>query len=194
MATDERNKALAEMIGPAGYEAAERCPLGHDNLRVITSECDTGDPCWAEDDTWDVGILCLTCIVEDTRNVHWTVDRIWEYSHAESLRKEHQSDPAWHPEWRIPQQPKDFSRPGVLEPLAVDIIKRWVDRWGLNKDKVGYSIEQRSLAPYKEITVCLAAMSPMGDYIIGFGRGASYEEALGEAMLSDHRTLNDPHR
>ena len=162
----EFNEALAEMIGPAGYENSRYCQQGHRTENNILMH--NGEPS-------DVCARCLPA----------------EYIYEALTAIE---DPAWHPEWRIPQQPKDFSRPGVLEPLAVDIIKRWVDRWGLNKDKVGYSIEQRSLAPYKEIAVCMAAMSPMGDYIIGFGRGASYEEALGEAMLSDHRTLNDPHR
>ena len=189
MTNDERNKALAEMIGPAGYEAAERCPLGHDNLRVITSECDTGDPCWAEDDTWDVGILCLTCIVEDTRNVHWTVDRIWEYSHAESLRKEHQSDPAWHPEWRIPQQPKDFSRVGVLEPLARKLLEQWANVG----DYKGYKIEQESYAPYEEILITLYLIHyRMGSRIIGYGSGYSYEYALADALLSTHKIRTAP--
>jgi hypothetical protein len=82
-----------------------------------------------------------------------------------------------HPEWRIQSVPKDFSRPGVLEPLAVPLLEKWAepDHTGYGWE-VSYVHETWYSIEYYEARVA-------GGPTQGYGKGTTSEIALGEALL-----------
>ena len=182
MTNIERNMALSALIGSEGYEAAEECPQGHNEDIAVDPDYSIGDPVWTEDLAWGAGVLCLTCIVEDARKVHWSDETPEEYLRAQSVRGIRQADPSWHPEWRIQPTPKDFMVPGVLEPLARELVKRWGEEemvpWGWMMD---YENKPDGLDYNVDIWIedC--------DCIVGEGEGRTYEIALGEALLAAAR-------
>ena len=158
MTNDERNKALAEMIGPAGYENSRYCQQGHRTETNILMH--NGEP----------SDVCARCLPAE-----------YIYEALTAIK-----DPAWHPEWRITQQPKDFSRVGVLEPLA----RKLLEKCAIAGDYAGYGMDQESYAPYEETRAILYVIHyRIGRRNIGYGTGYSYEYALGEALLSAHRTI-----
>jgi len=179
MTDTERNTALAALIGPEGYEAAKTCPQGHNEDIAVDPDYSIGDPVWTEDLAWGAGVLCLTCIVEDARKVHWSDETPEEYLRAQSVRGIRQADPSWHPEWRIQPTPKDFMVPGVLEPLARELVARW------HAENHQYGLWVAHYDPYCEgnppYTVLVL---PIGK---GIGLGDTYEIALGEALLNAAR-------
>ena len=168
MTNDERNTALAALIGAEGYEAAEECPNDH----MFMDENLVRE--WPE-----VGQLCEVCVA-DHRPVGDTAteDVVCDWYIEASM---HGSDPTWHPEWRVQPAPKDFTIPGELEPLARELLTRWHDQnskysWWY----VLYSPFCEDLTPYTVVLFPLSA---------GSGSGETFEIALGEAMLDAARRL-----
>ena len=77
----------------------------------------------------------------------------------------HREDMRWHPEWRVRERPKDFTIPGILEPLVRRLLAcTTVEGWTMSYGR-GY----------------FAFQVVLGGAI---GYGHSYEEALGEALLA----------
>lgn len=152
----QRNAALAKLFGSKGYEPAETCPQGH---HFYDEELRNYLP--------NVGDLCEQCVEDSGPQIGPTVS----LSFLSFLRRQweeeasmHREDMAWHPEWRVRVRPKDFTVPGILEPLvrrllACTTVQGWTMSYG------------REYFAYQVV---------LGGAI---GYGHSYEEALGEALL-----------
>lgn len=169
MTNIERNTALAEIFGPEGYEAVTACPQGHENVYGT----DVGDFCPDCAKAWFVSALEM---------VGTTWVEMWGEMKAQ------QENLAWHPEWRFLQIPKDFTVPGVLEPLVAHLGYSWIHT-AIPKSKdtsVKHLVEVylgvSSSAPF--FTLRFGKLVPDGD-----GIGGSYETALGEALLSARASL-----
>ena len=161
MTNTERNTALAALFGEEGYEVATECPQGHE-----VEECEIGEICPHCD--WDTEVVPIP-------------DSYWE---ASRLCKAAEWMPHWHPEWRIQPAPKDFTVPGVLEPLAEALLSRWspdlpfsMYRWSHQFFPVGP--ERGHL-----VTISIDNMDQSDLECVGEGTGTTYEIALGEALLS----------
>ena len=161
MTNDERNTALATLIGAEGYESAEKCLQGHEGWNIA----------WFVDD--EPSDLCFDCVYDNGMS-HV---RIWEMN-------ERAADPTWHPEWRFPQVVKPFDKPGVLEPLARELLARWTDSDGL---WWGWTIRYTPYASGDLYKSTVRSLDYPLDNIAGFGAGPTYEIALGEALLDAAR-------
>lgn len=106
MTNDQVNRIIAEWVGDEGFWPAETCPEGHPT--------DFGD---------EIGSLCA---------LHYPDPGV-----DKALREEwltHQTDPSWHPEWRIQRgEPKDYC--GSLDltaPLSTTICRERHLYWSLH--------------------------------------------------------------
>ena len=153
----QRNAALAKLFGSKGYEPAETCPQGH---HFYDEEYRNFLP--------HVGDLCEQCVEDNGPTAAPTGSLVLR----SLLRKKwgieasmHRDDMAWHPEWRVRVRPKDFTIPGILEPLVRRLLAcTTVEGWTMSYDR-GYFAYQVVLGG-------------------AIGYGHSYEEALGEALLA----------
>ena len=117
-ALSERIATLAEQAGLPSelvWEAAETCPQGHSNRDIECGDIEltTGDlcrECWRE--KWRDPRLdaCQTDAEIDA-----VVDEEW-------AAYDQFDDPAFHPEWRIGREAKDFTDPTNLLP----VVKAWI--------------------------------------------------------------------
>ena len=149
MINTERNTALAVLFGPEGYGATGKCPQGH-GYGTMTHKGIRTNICW-------------DCLVHSEVN-------------AKELEA-HYDDSTWHPEWRIQSAPKDFTAPGVLEPLARELVARWGEEDGLI-----YGWDAEYAPEYEDISYRVELSG-----LFRGGMGATYEIALGEALLDAAR-------
>lgn len=170
MTDTERNIALAALIGTDGYKAAKTCPQGHKNYHMVYIHGGSSTN-WEENKPWRTGDLCPTCIIDGTKGLQ-LLDLEDAYAIAENKAEEHGTHPEYHPEWRIQAVPKDFTQPGVLEPLARKLVAQWEAQ---RQPVLGWQCE------YESRNDDCAYLVTMGE---GFGYGPTYEIALGEALLS----------
>lgn len=164
MTDAERNAALAALFGGEGYEAAKECPQGHE----------------LEDEKYEIGEICQAC--DDSQGGISVPDSYWA---ASRLRKAHEWMPGWHQGWRIQPVPKNFTVPGVLEPLAEKLLARW----SLNSQHSMYLCTHQFLPPLKWHFVTISTDN-IAFTEFGFatnGKGPTYEIALGEALLAAAR-------
>lgn len=116
---DNVNERLAQHLRAVGlneyaYETAKECPQGHTSTDVTTG--DFSEPVWGSDDEWGAGTLCLTCLTNDRALVPLSADADVDYFRARKVRDEHNTDPTWHPDYRVQEAAKDFGKPEVLFP------------------------------------------------------------------------------
>ena len=167
MTDTERNTALAALFGADGYEAATECPQGHE-----VEECEIGELCPHCD--WDTAVVPIP-------------DSYWE---ASRLCKAAEWMPDWHQEWRIQPAPRDFTVPGLLEPLAEQLLEKW------NTDPeepyymwVHYCLPLNEDVTHRVIVYHFFSHPPThlvfsdGNRVAS-GEGLSYAIALGEALLN----------
>ena len=165
MTNDERNTALAALIGAEGYEAARECPQGHE---MFDENMDPREN--------HIGDLCYYCSGINSENELWYPERAEEF--------------AAHPEWRIQSVPKDFTVPGVLEPLAEQLLEKW------NREPAErYYMWTHTFLPNDErvthaVNISYFPFHPkprraefQDTHPAGYGEGMTYEVALGEALL-----------
>ena len=95
------------------WEAAEKCPQGHDNILGTIA-----------------GNLCLTCLEKwlGPKTAFVTYRLRWD-----ELEAQH-DNPDWHPEWRIGKQAKDLTNPSHILPvveawLAKDSDREWASKY-----------------------------------------------------------------
>lgn len=184
MTDAERNAALAALFGGEGYEAAKTCPQGHENwVAVEHSDYDDHDE-YVDDIGYQAGALCLTCMTLDQELMRGvpTDNAYYRYDKARNLRHKFHDDWPWHPEFRIQSAPKDFSVPGVLEPLARKLLARWspdpevrLYQW------MHYFVPAGPLQGH-DVSILVAELhEDMAN--VADGTGPTYEIALGEALL-----------
>lgn len=190
MTNTERNTALAEIFGPEGYEAATECPQGHEDWVAIEHYDYDDHDFYTEDIGYGTGALCLRCLTLDPELMQGVgTDRAYyAYDTARIIRGRHNTDPTWHPEWRIQAMAKDFTVPWVLEPLVARLGYSWIHT-AIPKSKdtrVKHLVELylgvSFSAPF--FALRFGKLVPDGD-----GIGESYEIALGEALLSAQASL-----
>ncbi len=158
MTDTERNTALAALFGAEGYEAAKVCPQGHTA------------------DEYEIGEICGDCERDtiDVPDSYWAASRLYKTS---------EWMPEWHQEWRIQAVPKDFTVPGVLEPLAESLLSRWSP--DLPFSMYLWSHLFLPVGPRKGhfVTISIDNMDQLELDCAGEGKGPTYEIALGEALL-----------
>ena len=180
MTNAERNAALAALFGGEGYEAAKTCPQGHENwVAVEHSDYDDHDE-YVKDIGYQAGTLCLTCITLDQKLMRGvpTDNAYYRYDKARNLRRKSHDDWLWHPEFRIQSAPKDFTVPGVLEPLARKLLARWSEE---RKDWYSWRSDYGSFSFGSSYPYGVSIM--IGNEWEGYGGGTTYEIALGNALL-----------
>lgn len=161
---DRLSTALeADLGAKAVWRAAELCPNGHDAARY--EWVDGGNRTdWVEY-PWAAGDLCRSCI---TAAMSGSADVDVQYARADRLVSAHQDDPTWHPEWRVPREPVDWTDLNVLAPRW----KKW-DADSLRRYFVGEWLEDDG------ITVILVSRG--GD--VHEGRGV--DEGMARARAWD---------
>lgn len=161
----ERIATLAEAAGIAPellWEPAETCPQGHP----------------APSSTHKVGTLCYRCALEGFRSEDLVDGK--SYTDYQYQIWQHQYNPDYHPEWRIQPVPKDFTKPGNLEPFA----ERLLDVWNAETAKKYYVFTHTFFPNAGTATHSVQIADYFGDTtVVGYGEGMSYEVALGEALL-----------
>lgn len=130
----DNNEIIAEWLETYGrkapaYEQALVCQHGHDSQIVIDDGSGLGSgEHWADDVEWQPGGLCLSCMIFGTVSDDW-YDTLWKkYAEAMEIRRKYQADLSYHPEWRIPAVPVDFTKLEYLIPA----IETWRN---LNSDR-----------------------------------------------------------
>ena len=186
MTDTERNTALAALFGPEEYKAAMECSQGHGNIKEVYVEDNPPATEWVSGDPWDVGNLCAQCVIKGTPRFR----TLWlggsgpeAFELAEMEIEDHASDPTWHPEWRIQGVPRDFTVPGVLEPLAEALLSRWSP--DLPFSMYRWSHQFFPVGPERGhfVTISIDNMDQSELDRAGEGGGTTYEIALGEALL-----------